>query len=263
MNSRVRALSLLITQSWLHAGRIMIRWRREPAAMLSTIILPICLLVVYKAILGAQIQKVTGVDSIYGLVPMCAVLAGMFGALGGAVGIPMERSSGLLSRMWVLPVHRASAIGGRLLAEAARAFVGTILITVIGTVMGLRFAHGWHTALAYILIPPLVVVGFTALVMTLAVRSHGRAIVTYMATLVTALVLVSSGTTPVALFPHWLQPVVRVQPMSPPIEVMRALAHEGPLLLPLALTLTWAVALIGLFIPLAVRGYRAAAECGA
>ncbi|OBK26993.1 hypothetical protein A5634_23880 [Mycobacterium asiaticum] len=262
MNSKYSALVSLLSQSWLHAGRIMIRWRREPAAVLATVILPVCLLVVYKAVLGEQIQKVTGVDSIYGLVPMCAVLAGMFGALGGAVGIPMERASGLLSRMWVLPVHRASAIGGRLIAEAARALLGTILITAVGMAMGLHFAHGWHTALAYILIPPLVVVGFTALVMTLAVRSNGRAIVTYMAAGISALVLISSGTTPVSLFPQWIQPVVRLQPMSPPIEVMRALAHEGPLLLPLGLTLTWAVGLIAVFIPLAVRGYRAAAECG-
>lgn len=263
MNPTGNTLFVLVKDSWLHAGRIMLRWRREPAAVLSTVILPICLLVVYKAVLGEQIHKVTGVDSIYGLVPMCAVLAGMFGALGGAVGIPMERTSGLLSRMWVLPVHRASAIAGRLTAEAARALLGTILITALGTAMGLRFAHGWHTALAYILIPPLVVVGFTALVMTLALRSNGRAIVTYMAAGITALVFISSGTTPVSQFPHWLQPVVRVQPMSPPIEVMRALAHEGPLLLPLVMTLGWAITLIAVFIPLAVRGYRAAAESSA
>lgn len=250
----------LLGQTWLHAGRIMTRWRREPAALISSVVLPVFLLVVYRALLGEQIHTATGVDSIYGLVPMCAVLAAMFGTLGSAVGIPTERSSGLLSRMWVLPVHRASAIAGRLTAEAARTLVGTILITAVGTTMGLRFTHGWPYAFVYILIPPLVVVGFTALVMTLAIRANGRAIVTYLATGATALVLISSGTTPVALFPHWLRPVVRVQPMSPPIEVMRALAYDGPLLLPLALTFMWAIVLVAVFIPLAVRGFRIAAQ---
>ncbi|MEE6176567.1 ABC transporter permease [Mycobacterium sp. 050134] len=250
----------LVSQSLVHAGRIVTRWRREPAALISSVAFPVVLLVVYKAVLGAQVYKATGIDSIYGLVPMCAVLAGMFGALGSAVGIPMERASGLLSRMWVLPIHRASAIAGRLIAEAARALVGTILVTAVGTTMGLRFAHGWITALAYILIPPLVVVGFTALVMTLAIRANGRAIVTYLAAGATSLVFVSSGATPLALFPDWARPFVRLQPMSPPIEVMRALAHDGPLLLPLGLTLTWVVGLIAVFIPLAVRGYRVAAQ---
>lgn len=255
-----RVQGSLLTESWLQAWRILIRWRRDPAVLISSAIFPICLLVVYKAVLGDQLQKATGVDSIYGLVPMCAVLAAMFGALGGAVGIPTDRASGLLSRMWVLPVHRASAFTGRLVAEAARALLGTALITTLAIPMGLRFTHGWLAALVYILIPTVTVVGFAALVMALAIRTNGRSIVTWLAAGTTALVFVSSGTTPIGQFPRWLQPVVRLQPMTPPIELMRALAHDGPLLWPLVLTLVWAIALLALFIPLAVRGYRIAAQ---
>lgn len=253
----------LLTQSWLQAGRLLTRWRREPAVLIGSLIFPLCLLLVYKAVLGEQVHKVTGVDSIYGLVPMCAVLAALFGALGSAVGITMERQSGLLSRMWVLPVHRASALTGRLTAEAARALIGTVLITAVGMTMGLRFTHGWPAALAYILIPSVVVVAFTALVMALAIRVNGRSIVTWLAAGTTSLVFVSSGTAPIGLFPDWLRPLVRVQPMSPPIEVMRALAHDGPLVWPLAMTLIWVVVLLAVFIPLAVRGYRVAAESSA
>jgi len=42
--------------------------------------------------------------------------------------------------------------------------------------------------------------------------------------------------------------------------VMRSLAHNGPLAWPLAMTLVWAIVLVAVFIPIAVRGYRAAAE---
>jgi len=44
---------------------------------------------------------------------------------------------------------------------------------------------------------------------------------------------------------------------------MRALAHDGPLVWPLAMTLIWTVVLVAVFIPLAVRGYRHAAESSA
>lgn len=253
----------LLTQSWLQAGRLLTRWRREPVVLAGSVIFPVILLLVYKAVLGEQVHRVTGVDSLYGLVPMCAVLAAMFGALGGAVSIPGERESGLLSRMWVLPVHRASALTGRLTAEAARALIGTVLITAVGVTMGLRFTHGWLMAVAYILIPPSVAVGFTALLMALAIRANGRAIVTWVAAGTTSLVFVSSGTTPIGLFPDWLRPFVRVQPMSPPIEAMRALTHDGPLAGPLTMTLIWVVVLLAVFVPLAVRGYQAAAESSA
>ena len=253
----------LLTQTWVQAGRLLTRWRRERAVMMGSLVVPVCILLTYEAVLGERVYEVTGVASVYGLVPVCAVLSAVLGALRTSEGIMVDRQFGLLSRMWVLPVHRASALTGRLTAEAVRALIGTILITALGVAMGLRFTHGWPAALVYILIPPIVVAGFTALVMALAVRTNARTAMTLLATVTVSLAFVNPGITPIGLFPDWLQPLVRVQPMSPPIEVMRALAHDGPLLWPLAMTLIWAIVLVAVFIPLAVRAYRLAAESSA
>ncbi|MGO9154440.1 ABC transporter permease [Mycobacterium sp.] len=253
----------LLTQTWVQAGRLLTRWRRERAVMMGSLVVPVCILLTYQAVLGERVHKVTGVASVYGLVPVCAVLSAVLGALRTSEGIVVDRQWGLLSRMWVLPVHRASALTGRLTAEAVRALIGTVLITALGVAMGLRFTHGWPAALVYILIPPIVVAGFTALVMALAVRTNARTAMTLLATVTVSLAFVNPGITPIGLFPDWLRPLVRVQPMSPPIEAMRALAHDGPLVWPLAMTLIWAIVLVAVFIPLAVRGYRLAAESSA
>jgi ABC-2 type transport system permease protein len=253
----------LLTQSWVQAGRLLTGWRRDRAVLMGSLIFPVFLLLVYQVVLGERVHTLTGVESVYGLVPLCAVLSALFGAVGTSAGITWERETGLLSRMWVLPVHRASALTGRLTAEAVRALMGTVVITALGVTMGLRFAHGWPTALAYILIPPIVVVGFTALLMALAIRTNGRTVLTWLAAGTVSLAFVNPGTTPIGLFPDWLRPLVRLQPMSPPIEVMRALAHDGPIGWPLAMTLIWAIVLLAVFIPLAVRGYRIAAESSA
>jgi ABC-2 type transport system permease protein len=76
------------------------------------------------------------------------------------------------------------------------------------------------------------------------------------------LVFASSGAAPVEAFPSWLQPLIHLQPMSPTIESMRALAEGGPVLWPLMLTFGWVLGFAAVFGPLAVRGYRAAAESG-
>ncbi|ORB72155.1 ABC transporter permease [Mycobacterium scrofulaceum] len=252
----------LLTQSWVQAGQLLLRWRRDRTVLLGSLLFPICLMLVYQMVLGDQVRKVTGVDSLYGLVPMSAVLSAMFGSMGNAVGITTDRQSGLLSRMWVLPIHRTSAVTGRLTAEAVRALIGTVLITALGLAMGLRFRHGWPSVLAFILIPSMVVVGFTALVMALAIRANARTVMTWLVGIVVALAFMNPGTTPIALFPDWLRPLVRVQPISPPIEAMWALAYDGPLIRPIAMTLVWAVGLFAIFTPIAVRGYRTAAESG-
>lgn len=250
----------LVIQSWVQAGRLLIRWRRDRAVLMGSLLFPIGLLLLYQMVLGNQVRQITGVDSVYGLVPTSAVLSALFGTLGNAVGITMDRQSGLLSRMWVLPVHRASALTGRLTAEAVRALIGTALITVLGMIMGLRFSHGWPAAVLFVLIPSIMIVGFTALVMALVIRSNGRTMATWLVGTTVALAFLNPGTTPIEQFPASLRTFVRVQPISPPIETMRSLAHGGPLLWPLAMTFIWAIGLLALFTPLAVRGYRKAAE---
>jgi ABC-2 type transport system permease protein len=253
----------LAIQSWVQAGRLLIRWRRDRAVLMGSLVFPICLLLAYQVVLGQQVHKVTGVESVYGLVPVCSLLSALFGSLGSAVGIAVERETGMLSRLWVLPVHRASALTGRLTAEAARALVGTVLITVVGVIMGLRFSHGWLAALVYILIPSILVIGFTAVAMALAIRSNGRTVMTWLATVTVSLAFVNPGTTPIGQFPEWLRPLVRMQPMSPPIQAMWALAHDGPIVWPLAMTFLWAIVLLAVFMPIAVHGYRRAAESAA
>jgi ABC-2 type transport system permease protein len=168
-----------------------------------------------------------------------------------------------MSRMWVLPIHRTSAIIGWVIAEVVRAFIGTILITSIGIAMGFRFTQGWPAALVFILIPSIVVTGFTALVMAMAVRNNGRTAMTWLLAITFSMAFVNPGATPIGLFPEWVRPIIRMQPISPPIETMRALAHGGATAWPLAITLIWAGVLLAVFIPLAVRGYRLAAEASA
>jgi ABC-2 type transport system permease protein len=260
---RHRIEGSLLAETWVQASRLLTEWRRERAVLVGSLIIPVCLLLVYVTVLDERVHKITGVQSVYGLVPVCAVLSGLFGALSTSLGIAMDRDSGLLSRMWVLPVHRASALTGRLTAEAARALLGTVLITALGFAMGLRFTHGWASVLLYVAIPPIVVVGFTALIMAFAIRTNGVALMTWLAAGTVALAFLNPGTTPITLYPDWLRPFVRMQPMSPPIEAMWGLAHGGPLLWPLVLTLLWAIALSAVFIPIAVRGYRRAAESNA
>ncbi|OBH67951.1 hypothetical protein A5682_12355 [Mycobacterium mantenii] len=230
---------------------------------MGSLLLPVFLLVIYKIVLGPQVQKVTGADAVYGIVPMCAVISALFGSLGNSVGITMDRESRVLSRMWVLPIHRASAVTGWIIAEVVRAFIGTILITVLGLVMGLRFTQGWPAALLFLLIPSIAVTGFTALVMAMAIRNNGRTAMTWVLGVTFALAFVNPGATPLKLFPDWARPLIRMQPISPPIETMRSLAHGGAVMWPLVTTLFWAVVLLVVFTPVAVRGYRLAAEASA
>jgi ABC-2 type transport system permease protein len=246
----------------LFARQLLTHWRREVVVPIQALLYPSFLLITFSQLVGKSVSKITGADSLYGLVPACAVAGAILGALAAGLTIPLERESGLLGQLWVLPVNRASALIGRLLAEAARTLLGTVLITAVGVGLGLRFKGGWLTVIPFILVPVMVGVIFSMAVVAIAVRARNATVLIWLGVPSIAAVLASSGVPPAELLPAWMRPLIRLQPMSPPIESMRALAQGDPALWPLLLGFLWALGLAAVLGPLAVRGYRAAAESG-
>jgi ABC-2 type transport system permease protein len=240
----------------------MTRWRRNPLVPLQSLFFPTILLIVYYMLVSKSMTRLTGSDSIDVVVSMCALAGGMQGALAAALSIPDERDNGLLSRFWLMPVHRASALSGILLAEAARTLIATAVITSVGVLLGLRFQAGVLAALAFILIPVLWVSVYSLLVIVVALHFESRAVLTWFSTFSLGAVFGSSGVAPIEIFPTWVQPFVRFQPMSPTIEAMRALARDGFALQPLLWTLAWIAVLGAIVGTLAMRTYRAAAQSG-
>lgn len=252
--------SSLAGESLLFASWLLTRWRSQPAMLIQSLLFPTFLLITYKLLAGKSIMRVTGTDSIYGLVPMCAVAGAMFGALMAGRSIPFERRSGLLGRLWVLPVNRASALTGRLLAEAARTLASTAVITAVGVGLGLRFKGGWLAVIPFVLVPVLMVVVFSMAVIAIAVRSKNGSALVWLGIPSIGTVFGSSGISRVDLLPSSVRLQIHLQPMWPTIQSMRALAQGYPALWPLMLTVVWALGLAAVLAPLAVRGYRAAAE---
>ncbi|AOS91726.1 ABC transporter permease [Mycobacterium intracellulare] len=256
------SLTAFLSHSASEAGRLLRRWRRDPIVAVQALLFPAFLLIVYKLLIGKAVLAVTGHDSLYGLVPMCAVVGAVFGTLGAGLALPAERESGVLTRLWVQPVHRASTVAGRLVAEAARTTASAVVLTIFGVALGLRFSYGWIAALAFVLVPVAISAGMATLVIAIAARADGKAMVTWLGAGCVLLLFLNTGVAPAGVFPGWLQPVVRFSPISPTIEAMRALAEGGPVLSPLWQAALWAGVLVAAFAPVAVRGYRAAAEAG-
>lgn len=254
--------SSLAAESLVFASQLLTRWRHQPGMLIEGLLYPTFLLITFKLLLGKSIFRITGTDSLYGLVPMCAVVGGMLGAVAAGRSMTLERDGGLIGRLWAFPVHRASALTGRLLAEAARTLMSSTLITAVGVGLGLRFKEGWLAVIPFILVPVPVVAVFAMAVIAVAVRAKTGAVLSWLAVPATGMVFASSGMVPSQAIPSAVRLNIQLQPMWGPIESMRAFAQGGPVLWPLLLTIVWGVGLAAVFGPLAVRGYRAAAEAG-
>jgi ABC-2 type transport system permease protein len=250
----------VLAESWIFAGRLFIQWRRYPMVPLQALLFPTGLLVIYGLLVGKSMTRITGSSGLDLLIPVCTLAGAMTAAVGAGLAVPYDRDSGLLTRLWIMPVHRTSALNGALLAEAVRTFIGSAFVLVAAYAMGFRFEGGWVGFIVYLLMPVIVVIVFATIVITLALRPQGRIILTW--TQSACMGLAFATLIPLDRIPAVLRPLAEYQPIAPPAAAMRALSSGGDAWQPILLTLVWAVVLGALFVPATVRGYRAAVEGG-
>ncbi|WP_227998845.1 ABC transporter permease [Nocardia australiensis] len=252
--------AVLVRHTLLQTQRLLLRSARNPVALLETLIVPCLLLVMLDTVIGGQIQKFTGGDALYGSVPMVAIVGALSGAVASGVMLGREREAGLLARFWVLPVHRASGLAARILAEGCRILAGTVTVVLVGFLLGFRFENGVFAAVVFLLLPVLFGLAFATFVTAIAVFTAKVTLVEAIAVLTPLLMFFSTGFVPLAAYPTWIQPVVRNQPLSIAVDAMHALALGGPLAHSLILTVIWALGAIVVFAVPAAVGYRRASR---
>lgn len=252
----------LVAQTWVLTARLLLRWRRDHATVLESLIMPVVLLVTLNIVLGGGISQLTGRSALYGSVPLIAMVGAMSGSMVGGIGLMREHTDGLLSRVWVLPVHRASGLLSRLAADAVRIVATTVVIMCAGVVLGFRFRQGILASVGWLFIPTVFGVAFTMIVITLALYSANTIVVEATEIIWGLLMFFSTGFVPLDQYPRWIQPAVQHQPMSYSIEAMRGLAIGGPVLTPLVAVLLWSAGVAAVCaVPLAI-GYRRASMRG-
>ena len=252
------SLGALIPQTLVQTKRILVRWSRDPVTLIETLVLPIMFLLTLNIVLGQLISQTTGHSGLYGTVPMNALAAAINGSSIGAIGLIGERTNGLLRRLWVVPVHRASGVLSRILAEAIRILITTLVVLGAGLLLGFRFKQGVPASLVWLAIPLIFGMAFATLITMVALYT-AKTFLLEVITLVHVLAVVfSTGFLPVDQYPHWIQPVVAHQPMSYAIDVMRGLSLGGPVRSPMIATLLWSVGIAAVCVVPMLMGYRRA-----
>lgn len=261
-NAKENSPRRLVSQTWVLTVRLLVRWRRDHATVLESLVMPVVLLVTLNIVLGDGISQLTGQSALYGSVPLIAMVGAMSGSMVGGIGLMRERTNGLVSRLWVLPVHRASGLLSRLAADAVRIVVTTAVIMCAGLALGFRFREGILASMAWLFIPTVFGVAFTMIVITVALYAANTIVVEGIEVVWGLLMFFSTGFVPLDQYPSWIQPVVQHQPMSYSIEAMRGLALGGPVLAPVVAVLLWSVGIAAVVaVPMAI-GYRRAGMRG-
>lgn len=233
---------------------------RDVPTLVSILIVPVLTMLMFKVVLGDIVGEATGRDSAFGTVPLVILTSAMAGSVVAATRLNLERRTGLLNRLWVLPINRSADFSSRAFAELVRILITTVLLLGLGHLIGFRFTQGVLPAIGLVAVALAYGAAFSMVTMACAVNARpGAPVLQYVGLVTTLLMFFNSGFSPVEAYPGWLQPVVAHQPMTPAIDVMRNLAAGGPLTAKLIEVAIWTgVILVAATYP-ALRGYRRAA----
>jgi oleandomycin transport system permease protein len=239
------------------AVRSLIKTARTPEALIDVTLQPIIFLLLFTYVFGGAIGSGDRHQYLQYLLPG---LLGQSIAMGGiALGqnLNADIEKGVFDRFRSLPIARSAPLVGAVLADFVRYLILCIVMLTAGYVMGFRIETDPMRAVAAVALS----IGFALCFCWISVwvgmiaRTSGS-VQGIMFLLILPLSFGSSTFAPTSTMPGWLQAFVKVNPISHLAGAVRGLLLGTPLASDLAWTLGWMAALLVIFVPLALRGYR-------
>jgi ABC-2 type transport system permease protein len=231
------------------SGRCLRLSRRNPEALLTSLMLPVLLMLLFVYLFGGAIQ--TGTRYVTYVVPGLLLLCAGYGASITAVSVANDMRGGIVDRLRSLDVGGAAFLAGHVTASVARNAASTTLVLAVGLLIGFRPDADpleWVAAAGVLLAFVLALSWLAAVIGLLARSPEGANGFTFF---VMFLPYPSSAFVPVDTMPSWIQGFAEHQPVTPVIETIRSLLLGTPAGSSPWQALAWCAALLTVSITLA------------
>jgi ABC-2 type transport system permease protein len=231
------------------SGRCLRLSRRNTEALLTSLMLPVMLMLLFVCLFGGAIR--TGTEYVTYVVPGVLLLCAGYGASITAVSVSSDMSSGLVDRLRSLDVGGAAFLAGHVVASVARNAASTVVVLGVGILIGFRpdaTPLEWVAAAGMLALFVVALSWFAALIGLLAKTPEGASGFTFF---VMFLPYPSSAFVPIATMPAWIHGVAAHQPVTPVIETIRSLLLGTPAGTNPVQAVAWCSAILVAFVALA------------
>jgi ABC-2 type transport system permease protein len=208
------------------AGRCVRLSRRNLEALLTALLLPVLLMLLFVELFGGAID--TGTEYVTYVVPGVILLCAGFGSAITAVSVSQDMTGGIVDRLRSMDVRGAAVLGGHVAASVVRNAASTALVLGVALAIGFRPQAGplaWLGVAGVLLAFVLAMSWLAAAIGLLARSPEGANGFTFV---VMFLPYASSAFVPVQTMPSWIQGFARHQPVTPVVETLRGLLLGTP-----------------------------------
>ena len=245
-----------VRQTWLMAGRSLIKMRRNPEQFIDVAIQPLLFTAMFGYIFGGAIAG--GVSAYLPLlIPGILVQTALTTCMATGVTLRDDMDKGVFDRFKSLPMSRIAPLAGPVLADSVRYVIATVLTFATGFAMGYRPGGGFWGVLgagALIIVSAWSLAWIFTFLGTVMKSAQGLSGVSMM--ILFPLTFLSNAYVPVDSLPGWLKAFVNVNPVSHIVSATRDLANDGRITGQVGWALLGCVIVVAIFAPLALRSYR-------
>lgn len=219
------------------AGRCVRLSRRQLDALLTSLMLPVMLMVTFVYLFGGAID--TGTRYVTYVVPGVITLCAAVGAAGTAVAVTQDLAGGIVDRFRSMDIGATALLAGHVVANVVRNLAAATVVFGVAFAIGFR-AHAGLVAwlgVAGLLVAFLTALSWLCAAYGLLARSAESASACMFALMFVT--YASSAFVPVRTMPGWLHAFAEHQPATPVIESLRGLLLHGSAGGNLVPALTW------------------------
>jgi ABC-2 type transport system permease protein len=244
-------------------GRILRHWRRRPVSIMLGLLFPVLMVLMFGYLFGGAMAVPDG-DYMDFLIPGMLAMTMLFGLESMVVAVTTDTAKGVTERIRVMPVTTTAILTGRSAADLLNAAVGLAVMVLTGLLVGWTAHRGLPLTLAALGLLIWLRFAFTWVGIYLGMLLRTPESAVSVQVLVWPVGFLSSAFVSPDTMPGWLGTIAAWNPLSATATAIRYLfgnpdwnAHDWPTQHAVALALIWPAALTAVFLPLAVRQYRA------
>jgi ABC-2 type transport system permease protein len=247
----------MLKDTWTMARRSLRHITRSPDTVITVVMTPIALLLLFVYVFGDALGKQTGsVSYVDYLTPGIIIMTVISGIAYAAFRLSTDIQRGIINRFRTMPVAPSSILGGQAASSTLSNLFSSLLVLLVAFAIGFRSHAGvaeWLTFAGLVALFTLATTWMAIFFGLLAKSAEGAGSFSYILML---LIFISPSFVPTDAMTSVLRGFANNQPMTPIIETMRSLLISGTPGGKAWVALAWCVGILVVFYLGSLRVYR-------
>jgi ABC-2 type transport system permease protein len=239
------------------AKRSMRHILRSPDTIITVVLTPIALLLLFVYVFGGALGQQTGsVKYVDFLTPGIIIMTVISGIAYAAFRLNLDIQKGIINRFRTMPVAPSSILGGQAASSTLSNLFSSLLVLTVALAIGFRSHASWLEWLIFTGLVTLFTLATTWMAIffgLMAKSAEGAGSFSYILML---LIFISPSFVPTGSMTSVLRGFANNQPLTPIVETMRSLLINGTAGDKAWIALAWCVGILVFFYIASLRLYR-------